>query len=317
VYRTDAKRNGLSMASRRGLGCLAVLTATSIYEVIAASTSPVVVESISDAGVDESEIIAYRVTIIVLSLILALVLLGFLVSKVRSRYYAELDEEDDELREWCYRLPSGEVGGPHSSAEMRKLYLEGKLTLVKLVWQDAFLPVREHFPETGTEFLVSAQPLTGAAHAEWHRYSFHSKGSGLALPTMAWYYQAPRNGEVQGPFETGKMRHWFALGWFDLSLKVRLGDQDGEFLPVSDYYADEEEAFATNPQKIEKAPPAEVMEMKLKRAISKSSLLASSSAVGLGDVEFTVEPMATKKATNKSQISGASSIVVGKKLSLE
>jgi len=293
-----------------------VLLGAGVWKTSAASTTPqVVVVSLSDGGADESEIIAYQATVIVLSLILALVLLNVAFQKFRSAYFPEADDDEEEeiVREWCYRKLSGEILGPNSSAEMRKLYLEGQLALVKLVWQDAFLPVKEHFPQPGTEFLVPAQPLQGAAHAEWHRYSFHSKKSGIALPSMAWYYRAPRNGEVHGPFETGKMRHWFSLGWFDSTLKVRLGDEDGEFLPVGDYYPDEEEAFAENPRQLdEKAPTCEQMEMKLKRAITKSSLLDSSSAVGLGDVEFVVAATSVRKVSSQR-----SEIVVGKQLSLE
>jgi len=65
---------------------------------------------------------------------------------------------------------------------------------------------------------------------------------------MMWSYMTPA-GTKEGPFETGKMRHWFVEGYFRGSTPIRLeGEDSQDFLPLSEFYPDVREAFTSVPR---------------------------------------------------------------------
>lgn len=156
------------------------------------------------------------------------------------------DEGNEELRDWLYR-DEDEIVGPFTGSEMRAFLETGRIdgnTMVKLVWQPDYEPVEAMFPH-GNEFRSRPTFTREEVNTDWHRHSRLAQPQGVPLPAMDWYYQAPTG--KMGPFETGKMRHWYMENFFDESVLIRLGDKDGEFAPIRAYYPNPESAFAEIP----------------------------------------------------------------------
>merc|ERR1712151_1460121 len=134
-------------------------------------------------------------------------------------------------------------------------------TEAKVIWWSRdFTPISVLFPSPGTEFQVPAAAQGESVHSQWHRYSIHARpaaGAGAEiLPQMMWYYKTP-GGVIQGPFETGKMRHWYAEGFFpDATPMLMICEREGDaieidersvFRPLSDLYPDTSKIFAAMP----------------------------------------------------------------------
>lgn len=123
--------------------------------------------------------------------------------------------------------------------KMRMLFSRGEIhetTLVKLVWQTNFSPVQELWAETLEAFKTPPKLPADAAKEDFHRHSQWAQPKAGMVPKHQWFYKLP-DGTVHGPFETGKMRHWFVEGFFTLETLVRAGpDQTGQYATIGEHY---------------------------------------------------------------------------------
>jgi len=213
------------------------------------------VEQVASEGLPNGDIVRDNVLIAVF-LVLSLVLVVAGVVFIRHRHHLrelqdERNEEAAEAREWLYKDGSG-VQGPFSNTKMRRFWANGivnRSTKAKIVWwtQD-FKAISELFPETGTEFSRPAKADGKEAHnSSWHRFSVLAQPNGPAAVPLNWYYQLP-NGAEEGPFESGKMRHWFMTGFFDEHTLLRYeGAENLEFKPLKELFVNLPEAFDVLP----------------------------------------------------------------------
>lgn len=176
----------------------------------------------------------------------------------RKRFEDEAGAGED-VKQWYY-VQDGEQLGPFSSYAMRVHFRADGVdrgTLCKLVWQAEFVPVSHLFPDSGTEFNMEPKLTNEDAHTDWHRHSVLARPSGRPPPAISWFYS--KDDKVYGPFEMGKMRHWFVEKYFAADTLARIGDPHGSFHPISDFYPDQEKAFdgvPLIPQDLsEEAPP--------------------------------------------------------------
>lgn len=212
----------------------------------APSTGPV--DAVEDITLHETDDSVYAIVwtiagvLVGSSCLLLLVLICWRNAKRRQ----ELEEEaslNNDLKEWYY-VQGQEVLGPFSAYSMRvhfRLHDIDRSTLCKLVWQSDFVPVSQLFPDSGTEFNMEPKLSDDDAHTDWHRHSVLARPSGKPPPAISWFYSL--DGQVYGPFEMGKMRHWYMVDYFAADTLVRIGSPQGPFKPVKDFYPDLERAF--------------------------------------------------------------------------
>lgn len=190
-------------------------------------------------------------------LVLLLLLIAAAVAYVRRKQGLSEAREDDreearEVKEWLYQ-DGGEVKGPFTNSQMRQYWVAGLLnraTKAKVVWWSSdFAPLSALFPQTGSEFAVPAKTEETEAHnTGWHRYSVLAQPTDAIAAALTWFYQLP-NGKEEGPFETGKMRHWFVTGFFDESTLVRFeGSGESSFTPLKELFPSLQKAFDTLPK---------------------------------------------------------------------
>lgn len=163
----------------------------------------------------------------------------------------EMEEKPGEIKEWVYKT-EGETKGPFTNSQMREFFVAGTInrkTRAKVVWWTLdFRPLTVLFPQVGTEFTVPAAAAGDAHSGAWHRYSVLSQPIGPAPPPLMWYYKTA-SGSEEGPFESGKMRHWIVEGFFDDTILLCLaGVEPREFKPLRMHFPKLSEAFLTMPQ---------------------------------------------------------------------
>eukprot|EP00927_Polykrikos_kofoidii_P042600 TRINITY_DN3661_c0_g1_i1.p1 TRINITY_DN3661_c0_g1~~TRINITY_DN3661_c0_g1_i1.p1 ORF type:complete len:507 (-),score=80.32 TRINITY_DN3661_c0_g1_i1:221-1741(-) len=155
--------------------------------------------------------------------------------------------------EWLF-MRKNKVNGPVSNAFMRYLLDNGKInrqTTAKIeCWTSNFVPIEELFPTAGTEFtvLVNMPEAKGAGGNDWHRKSVHHSHEAESVPTIGqkrWFFVGPDQ-QVHGPFENGKMRHWYMEEYFLATTMVRPEDEGDEgWLPIFEAFPEPLRAFAT------------------------------------------------------------------------
>lgn len=198
-----------------------------------------------------------------LGALLCLSLAALLLWRRQQKVQEVKDEEEGpaEIKEWLYQF-AGTTKGPHTNSEMQQFCKKdeiGRSTKAKVVWWTRdFTEISTLFPEVGTEFQVPAQADAENVHSQWHRYSVHARPRGAGaeiLPQMLWYYLSPA-GEMQGPFETGKMRHWHIEGFFPDVTPLQMILDGGSsppavdanaFRPLKELFPDLTKAFDTMP----------------------------------------------------------------------
>jgi len=150
-----------------------------------------------------------------------------------------------------YVLDSGRPVGPYDNVQMTLLFGNGTInkdSYVRLNWQSKYSPIGQIFAP-GEEFLVTPNFSQDDADAPWHRHTV----AGSMLSETWWYYMTPE-GAIYGPFEAGKMRQWYLYKFFDDTVLVREGDQDGEFQSIAELFPKLDYAFMQNVVYKEEAP---------------------------------------------------------------
>lgn len=228
----------------------AIFFASSMRQIRAAPNATVA----EDITLDETDDSYYIIMWTVAGVIICCSALGLVScicwrnAKARERLEEEASLSMD-LKEWYY-VKDGEVVGPFSAYTMRvrfRMHDFDKETLCKLVWQDQFVPVSQLFPDSGTEFNMEPRLTDDDAHTDWHRHSVLALPSdGKPAPAISWFYNI--DGQVYGPFEMGKMKHWSIEKHFAANTLVRIGDPNGPFKPIQDFYPNLEKAFDGIPQ---------------------------------------------------------------------
>lgn len=214
-------------------------------------------EAVSVAGSSDADGTVDRDTaLIAVFLILLLIGVGAAVWFWRRKHQQlELQEEEQEeaaeVKDWLYK-EGNEVKGPFSNKQMRAYWMAGlvnRSTKAKIVWwKKDFQPLSELFPKMGTEFSQPAKADEEEARSsDWHRFSVLAQPTGAAVPTLMWYYKLP-DGKEEGPLESGKMRHWFASGYFSEDMLLRYeGADTSDFKALKDHFVDVCEAFNVLP----------------------------------------------------------------------
>jgi len=205
----------------------------------------------------------------------------------------EAIDESLEVKEWLYQ-EGPNVVGPYSNSQMRTFWVAGivkRTTQAKIVWwKQDFQPVSELFPQAGTEFAKPAKIDDEEARGgDWHRFSVLAQPVGPSAPTLYWYYKLA-NGNEEGPFESGKMRHWFSTGFFTEDLLVRYDGADtAEFKRLRDLFTDVSEAFNVLPNGCSPARARTTMQARISMQ-ARTSMAARHSAVNFSSVKPQAKP---------------------------
>jgi len=174
-----------------------------------------------------------------------------------DKRHQRLDEAEKviEVKEWMYleEVPDQKpiIRGPLENTIMASFFQAGiitRQTKAKLVFvEEDFKSVGELFPQTGTEFKRAATiNRQKSLKGDWHRFSALAKPEGAPLPSINWLYKI--SDEIHGPFEAGKMRHWFIEGYFSASSPVRMEGHGEDFYTLGEYYPKISDAFSVPPK---------------------------------------------------------------------
>jgi len=237
----SSRRSGpvpAAAAAFRAAGAFALVSVVPI----ACATDSVVAESnwnstdsIAATQTDSAVSTDIAVTSAVLAFLLICIGLAVWVWRLHQ---AKQERVLDEVQEWLYVIGDTQEG-PVSTQRMRMLFARGDITettLVKLVWQSDFAPVKDLWPKPQEAFEAPPNFPPGAAHQDFHRHSCWAQPKDGMMPKHQWFYMSP-DGNVHGPFETGKMRHWFAENFFTLETPVRVGpDQMGQYGTIAEHF---------------------------------------------------------------------------------
>eukprot|EP00928_Gymnodinium_smaydae_P007553 TRINITY_DN12706_c0_g1_i1.p1 TRINITY_DN12706_c0_g1~~TRINITY_DN12706_c0_g1_i1.p1 ORF type:complete len:520 (-),score=98.02 TRINITY_DN12706_c0_g1_i1:37-1557(-) len=272
-------------------------------------TSPVVIASKDDGSVTVSTLVTVFIFILIVA---AMIFLAYFLycSKHDDEDSDEEREEAKGVREWIFEIPGGSVG-PLTNADMKRMFQNQELnreTKVKVVWwEDDFVPLGDLFP-AGKEFQVpvSAPAQNSAQRDEWHKYSIHhgkvDEKSRQVLGLLFWFYQAP-DGQTYGPYENGKMRHWYVEGYFPLELMVKTnhGVASEDFFKLSDLFQDDLGAAFQVPPSYPKEKKAGLVLMGVpigKTLSSFSQKKSQDSRSNRGDIESPNSPLKMSMTTS-------------------
>mmetsp|Transcript_9617 Transcript_9617/g.27064 ORF Transcript_9617/g.27064 Transcript_9617/m.27064 type:complete len:343 (+) Transcript_9617:68-1096(+) len=259
-----------------------------LWAIVCASTASGTEEEASIGGNgSEDEEITSGVVIIAVVLVVVLILIFAVVFWMRQRekkawLFEERNDSSVEVKEWLYR-ERDEIKGPFTNAQMRKFWVAGIVnrgTEAKVVWwtQD-FQPISALFPQVGAEFTMPAkadEEEVEARTSDWHRFSVLAQPGASNAWTLSWYYKLP-DGKEEGPFESGKMRHWFVTGFFDGSTLIRYeGAATLEFQPLEEHFSDVSEAFDVLPKGCSQTQARKTMQMRSSQQSRRSTAVRNS-----------------------------------------
>jgi len=194
------------------------------------------------------------VTLVLLLLCIVWVTIGVVVwwkcaSRKEEEEMLEV-EEQGQANEWFYTLAGDDSShGPFSTVRMRNAFENHKInreTRVRLVWQTESQAVSVLFPTPGAEFVDSPLFSEDAAKTQWHRHSVLASQVPEMSDNNTWFYKDPE-GDTHGPFETGKMRHWYLEHYFTPNTLASLNGKANQYFPIAFYFPNIREAFAVPP----------------------------------------------------------------------